>query len=104
MGAHSVDSTGMETGATGEILMGGDAESADWIGVVSGVACVKTTEFCDKTCVEVGVSFGSMDVSYIMGQSRNQTMSDKIKGHTEPLASINETPALASKDISYIIW
>ena len=96
MGARSVDSTGMETG------MDGDADSTGWIGVISGVTCAKTTEFCDGTCVKVGMTFALMDVSYIIWQGENQTMPDKVKGHTESLASINEILALSSKNVSYM--
>ena len=66
MGAHSVDSTGMETGIVREMPMDGNADSTGWIGVVSGVACAKTTGFCDETCVKVGTSFSLMDVSYVI--------------------------------------
>lgn len=79
MGARSVDSTGMETGMAREMPIGGDADSTGWIGMVSGVACAKTTEFCDETCVEVGMTFASMDISYIIWQSENRTMPDKFK-------------------------
>ena len=78
MGARLVDSTSMETSATGEMQMAGDADSTGWIGVVSGVACAKTTEFCDKTCVMVVMTFASMDVSYIIWQSEDQIKPDKF--------------------------
>ena len=79
MGADSVDSTSMETGVTREVPMGGDTDSTGWIGMVSGVACAKTAEFCDETCVKVGMMFASMDVSYIIWQSENQTMRARLK-------------------------
>ena len=103
MGACLVDLAGMETSIVREMLMGGDVDSTGWIGVVSGIACAKTA-FCDETCVKVGMTFSSMDVSCIIWQSENQTMSDKFKGRTELLASIDETLALTSMDVTYVIW
>ena len=66
MVARSVDLTGGETGVVKEALMDGGADSTGWIGVVSGVACTKTTGLCDETCAKAGTTFSSMDVSYII--------------------------------------
>ena len=104
MGAQSVDSTGMEAGVTSEVSKGGDADSTGWIGMVSDVACAKTTEFCDEICDKVGMMFASIDVCYIVWQGENQTMPDEVKGRTASSASIRETLTLSLKNGGYVIW